>query len=359
MSNQCEPIRQEYGGLKTLKQEFDLAYTEAASTGDLAKTKQLKAELEQKIEALQNKVWPFEALRQKELKEQYESQKNILERLGILKKLSSGADGLLGIDNKEYGLPSYAEISRSLRQSREWLKTKTEQGFNQLLIVPFGLSLDDLIEKCRQVILRHHQAGQLLAAKENPADPDEPLELDESQPFSFWDDYQNADINGKLVYFPEEFSQNHRGKTKKEVLKKQGGWTVLLLENLPNIPRQGQGQEIKGRKQLEAGQMPNQYLEILKTDVSYKNETGMTPEEQIIYTIKHLEQTNQVIDDYQGHGRIAYNLGGYFPAGDGVPCANWLRGDRQTNFYSRNPKHRDDRFGVRGAVRVEILKFKP
>ena len=359
MSNQCEPIRQEYGGLKTLKQEFDLAYTEAASTGDLAKTKQLKAELEQKIEALQNKVWPFEALRQKELKEQYESQKNILERLGILKKLSSGADGLLGIDNKEYGLPSYAEISRSLRQSREWLKTKTEQGFNQLLIVPFGLSLDDLIEKCRQVILRHHQAGQLLAAKENPADPDEPLELDESQPFSFWDDYQNADINGKLVYFPEEFSQNHRGKTKKEVLKKQGGWTVLLLENLPNLPRRGQGKEIKGRKQLEADQTPNQYLETLKTGASYENETGMTPEEQIIYAIKHLEQTNQVIDDYQGKGSASFQMGAYFPADGAVPIVYWYRDLRRASLYRNFPGDSSSDFGVRGAVRVEILKFKP
>ena len=359
MPNQCEQIKQEYGDLKILKQEFDLEYKKPAVTRDLAKTKELKAELEQKIDALQNKVWPFEALPRKELKEQYESQKNILERLGILKKLSNGAEGIQGIDNKEYGLPSYAEISQSLRQGKEWLKTKTEQGFNRLLIVPLGLSLDDLIEKYRQVILRHHQAGKLLATKANPTDPDEPLALDESQPVRVWEKYKNADSDGKLVYFPKEFSEKHQGKTKKEVLKKQGGWTVLLLENLPNLPRRGQGKEIKGRKQLEADQTPNQYLETLKTGASYENETGMTPEEQIIYAIKHLEQTNQVIDDYQGKGSASFQMGAYFPADGAVPIVYCYRDLRRASLYRNFPDDSDSGFGVRGAVRVEILKFKP
>ena len=58
MPNQCEQIRQEYGDLKALKQRFDLEYKKekAEENSDLAKSKELKAELEQKIEALQNKV---------------------------------------------------------------------------------------------------------------------------------------------------------------------------------------------------------------------------------------------------------------------------------------------------------------
>jgi len=117
--------------------------------------------------------------------------------------------GIKGIDNKEYAFPEYSEIIKGMRENKEMLKTKIEQGFNQLLIVPFGMKLDDLIEKYRQVLLKHHREGKLLATKENPADPDEPLELDENQPVWVWQKYNNADINGKLVYFPQEFSQNH------------------------------------------------------------------------------------------------------------------------------------------------------
>jgi len=301
MPSQCEKIKQEYKNLKTLKSEFDLEYQRAVETGNLERAKELKAELEQKRDALREKLWPFEALTQKELKEQYESQKEILERVGILEKLSTGEMGIKGIDNKEYAFPSYSEIAKRMRENKEILKIKTEQGLNQLLIVPFGMKLGDLIEKYKQVILKHHKEGKLLATKEKPTDPDEQLKLDENQLVWTWAKYNNADINGELIYFPKEFSkENHKGKTKQEIIKERDGFSVMFIEDLANIPRQGKGKEIKGRKQLEAGLTPNKYLEILKTNPIYQNETGMTPEEQIIYAIKHLEQTNQVIDDFFG-----------------------------------------------------------
>ncbi len=355
MPGQCEKIRKEYENLKTLKGEFDLEMEKAAETKELEKAKELKAKLEQKRDALAEKLWPFEALTQKEMKEQYENQKEILERVGILEKLSTGEMGIKGIDNKEYAFPSYQEIAKRMRENKEILKTKTEQGFNQLLIVPFGMKLDDLIEKYKQVILKHHREGELLATKEKPTDPDEHLELDESQPVWTWKKYQNADINGELVYFPKEFSkENHQGKTKQELIKEQGGFNVMFIEDLANIPRQGKGKEIKGRGQLEAGQTPNKYLEILKTNPIYQNETGMTPEEQIIYAIKHLEQTNQVIDDYAGKGSASYQLEAFFPASGGVPGAGWRRGGRRAGLGGDGPGGSDSAGGVRAGVRVPL-----
>jgi len=117
----------------------------------------MKAELEEKRDALASKLWSFEGLPQKELKEQYESQREILENVGILEKLTNGEMGIRGIDNKEYSFPSYKEISKRIRENKEMLKTKVEQGFNQLLIVPFGMKLDDLIEKYKEVILKHYR----------------------------------------------------------------------------------------------------------------------------------------------------------------------------------------------------------
>jgi len=78
------------------------------------------------------------------------------------------------------------------------------------------------------------------------------------------------------------------------------------IETLPNIPRAGKGKELKGRKQLEAGLSPRKYLETLRTDPQYKNESGMTPEDQITYAMLYLEQTNQVVDDWQGKGSLSY-----------------------------------------------------
>lgn len=352
MFSEHEQLRREYQDLVERKQEFDSEYQKAVETGDLTKAKELQAELERKRNVLQEKLWPFEKLPQKELKEQYESQKEILARAGVLEKLSSGDLGIKAIDNQEYVFPEYQEITKRIKENREMLKPKIEQGFSQLLIVPFGLKLDDLIEKYKQVILKHHQEGKLFATKENPQDPDELLELDQTQPVWVRDKYQNADTNGELVYFPQEFSQNHQGKTKQEILKEQGGYNVLLLEDLPNIPRRGQGKETKGRKQLEAGLTPNKYLETLQTDPNHQNETGMTPEEQITYAIKHLEQTNQVIDDYRGKASASYQLGAFFTASRDVSFAFWRRDRRQAFLGGDGPERSYSDDGVRGAVRV-------
>ena len=48
------------------------------------------------------------------LPEQYESQKNILEKVGILETLSSGELGIKGIDKKEYPFPKYEEILKRI-----------------------------------------------------------------------------------------------------------------------------------------------------------------------------------------------------------------------------------------------------
>ncbi|MBI2633286.1 MAG: hypothetical protein HYW78_02745 [Parcubacteria group bacterium] len=363
MSFHCTQIKIEYETLQKFADEFVAEYLAVRDSGDFTKAKQMKKELKRKRDALRDALWPFEALSHQELKKQYENQRNLLQRLNILQKVSNGSEGIQGIDGKEYEVPSYEEINRSMRKSREWLKTKTDQGFIQLLIVPFGLLLDDLIEKYKQVILQHHRNGTLLATKENQTDPDELLELNESQPVWVWGEYANADVNDNIVYFPKAFASKHHGKTKKEVLQENGGWTVLFVENLPNIPRQGKGIEIKGRKQLETGKTPNKYLKTLQTNAHYKNETGMTPEEQILYAITHLEQTNQAIDGYQGNqgnGSASYQIGSYFPlsfsVGGVVPYAFWDRDHQQTGFGEGDPGGHHPVVGVRSAVRIYSVK---
>ena len=328
---------------------------QAEKQGDLGQAIKLFQQYKEEYQALREEKQgkEFESLSSKELTEQYESQKEILEKVGILKKLSCGEMGIKGIDKKEYAFPKMEEISKMMRENQEVLKTKTEQGFTNLLIVPFGMKLDDLIERYKQVILKHHKAGKLFATKKEPKEPDKPLELDEKEPVWAWGKYKNADTEGELVYYPKEFFQeNHQGKTKKEILEKQGAWNILFIEDLPNIPREGKGETIGERKQLEANKTPKEYLNALQDESIYQNETGMTPEDQLVYALIHLEQTNQVIDDYSGHGSASYQLGAYFPASGDVPDADWNRDNRQVYLYRFSPGVSSSGSGLRSAVRV-------
>lgn len=291
----------------------------------------------------------------KSIKEQYEEQKQILEKTGVIEKLSTGEMGIIGIDEKEYAVPSYEEIAKNIAENQEIIEKKSEQGFVRLQLTPFGMSLDKLIKKYGQVILDRHKKGKLFTAKKDPSDPDEQLELDEDQPIRNWDGYDNADKEGKIVYYPKEFSKdNHQGKTKEQLLKGElsSGWNIIFTEDMPNIPRAGKGEEIKGRKQLEANKTPDEYLEKIKTDAAHQNEQGMTPEDQLTYAITHIEKTNQVIDDYQGNGSASYQFGAYFPASGDVPYAYWYRVYRQAYLFGSDPDRRDSDVGARSAVRV-------
>ncbi|MDP1722662.1 MAG: hypothetical protein Q8L37_05625, partial [Candidatus Gottesmanbacteria bacterium] len=334
--------------IKSLKTEFDRAFEDAIRTGELERVRTLRSDLESRLRELrEGLISPVE--KELDLKRQYESERRVLEGAGILEQLPSGEQGIRGIDGKAYPVPSYQEVRDLIREKRDILKKKAEQGFTKLLIVPFGMKLDDLIEKYKAVILKHYadmpdpqdpskripdpRKTKLFAAKEKDTDPDEPLDLDTTAPVWVWDAYRGADESGKLVYDPKEFSQNHGGKTKAEILAaaplgeardKQGksspAWRILVIEADPNIPRSGQGKTVGGRARLEANKTPNEYLEAigngsakLTTGNQYQGESGLTPEEWLMQAIATLEEKNQVIDDYQGKGSVAYNTGAYFP----------------------------------------------
>ena len=71
-----------------------------------------------------------------------------------------------------------------------------------------------------------------------------------------------------------------------------------------------------------------------------------------MYTLTHLEETNQVINDYQGKGSLSYQVGGYFPASGDVPNSYWFRVSRQAILRRGDPAARGSDCGVRAGVRV-------
>ncbi len=350
---------------------------------------------EKVLELMKEKPSKQQEVVESPLLEQYEKQVAMLQRLSIIKELTSGKLGIEGIDSqdsqkkKEYPIPELHEIITMIESKRELIEKKEKQGFTRLLLVPFGMKLEDLMEAYKKSILEHHKQGKLFTAKKDINDPNEqlvPLTLDENEPLYVWDGYTDADVSGKLIYWPKSFSESHGGSTKKEILKIREmtksvapinqqdfmvGWDVIFVEENPNIPRKNDAKTVGGRTQLDTGgwaiqrymqggetiPSPEEYLKGLDKESQdptspYRGESGMTPEDQLIYAITYLEEHNQIIDDYKGNGSLSYQIGGYFPASGFVPCACWSRDPSRASMGRSYPRSRYGYCGVRPSVRI-------
>lgn len=306
-------------------------------------------------------------------REQYEKQVEILLQLGIIEKLETKGMGIKGINGRDYPLPSFEDVESRLEAREDIVKIKQEQGFNKLLLVPFGMSLDKLVDKYKQCILKHYAQGDLHVAKKDAKDEGEEAVLanvNSEKPLWVWDKYQEADVKGKMVYQPKEFSEtSHGGKTKAQILASLGGlggWRIILVEDMPNIPTEN-GQTKAGRTQIDVkGSTISQYVEkgknepnmreFLKAlqDPMYKGEEGLTPEDSLMYAISCLEgEKGQLIDAYEDNGNISGQLGAYFPESNVVPVNYFTRdfGGRGS-LNGTVPGDRDGKIGVRTLVRI-------
>ncbi len=222
----CPELLASLENIKTLQNQFDSSLSDSIKSGDFTIPTKLKQELETKIKELNNQIYPLENLEQENLEQQYLSQISILGSSGILETLSSGEQGIR-IGNKEYPFPTFDSILEGIRNNSEQLDKKASQGFQKLLVVPFGLPIATLVEKYKQVLLKHHNNQSLLDSEGKP------LALDTDNPVWTWDGYQNE----PLVYFPQRFDENnHQGKTKDQLEP----WQVILVEDMIDLPKEGE-----------------------------------------------------------------------------------------------------------------------
>ena len=237
---------------------------------------------------------------------------------------------------------------------------------------------------------------RLFATKKNPEDGEEqlvPLELNIDMPLDVSDDYRFAasssgfyGSDNDIVYFPETFvSYNQEGLKKTELLRGKiptayqknpdnrtfiplnHGWQIILIEDLLNIPGKGMEKNIGGRTQINTygdqikefmepnQEIPsiNEYLKAIQNPIKpeYQDEIPMTPEADLIYSIIHLEQTNQVINDCQGNGSANYNIAACRLSNGGVPISYWIRALRNAALVMHDPTDSARNAGVRTAVR--------
>ncbi len=294
----------------------------------------------------------YERLTDVEISLQYENQVKILEETGVLHRLESGELGIVGIDGKEHSMPDIETVLAQVRERSETLGPKMEQGFRKLLIVPFGMKLEELASIYGKALVSHYREKRLLVTKEDSTDPNINISLNTLYPISLSSIYEGADTSGRLVYYPREPSDWFSGQTKNDILASgESGWKILLVEDLPNLPANGFGEIVGGRPQLEAGESPGHYLRVLKTNPKYVGETGMTPEDWLIYALTYLEETNQVIDNWINNGKEAFLLGAFFEPGY-VPIGCWDRNNYCARLSDFIYAHRDYDHSARVAVRV-------
>jgi len=264
-----------------------------------------------------------------DLRRQYKDQVALFERVGILK------DGCItGIDGKEYPVPTLEGIAARIEKKRDVLDGKHDQGLDQLLLVPIGMSLDVLMDTFKKFLLIYKQVH-----------PD--FGLDADRPLYTWETgYQGADRgeHPKLVYDIVSFGEEHGGKSKMKLLEDQGqnpdstpGWRVMLVQKASQI-------SVMNRT-------PEEHLSTLQAaknnpDSPDYGESGMTPEGWMIDFMANLEETGRPLDV------AACLVGSYFVDSHYIPMARWNKDSQLVLLDAIDPQSKDQDVGGYFATEV-------
>ena len=287
-----------------------------------------------------------------------------LERTGILSPLvAANKYGVVGVDGKEYPLPSQEQIEELIAENIDLVYTKMPQGFDRLEITPVAMPISQLVDRLLAAINRHAAEGEIYQTRRSPCAPLIPVRVNKDKQVWIWETLRQAFETDELVYFPEEYSSNHRGKTKLEVIHDGrvcaiSGWSIGLVESFPIMPEQRQGLTLGGRKQLEIGCSPREYLQILQTE-SYHGETGNTLEDFLTRFLICLESSGEVRNDISDFNAL-WCLGQYFraPYAELVPTGRWIRdvGRMRLDMHRTGNKRCTKRWGASTIVRLQRPK---
>ncbi|MHB8105889.1 MAG: hypothetical protein ACYDH4_00460 [Candidatus Cryosericum sp.] len=266
---------------------------------------------------------------------------------------------MIGIDGTEYPVPTHEQLKEVFARNKELVNRKMQQGFTRLQFTPIGMSALQLIDLMRSAIVRHAAEGRIYQTRRSRSDPLVPVCVNAEKQVWIWDTLEQALDTDELVYFPQEYSNDHRGQTKLEVINNRRicavpGWSVRLVENLRIMPEQGQGRTLGGRRQLETGYSPREYLQTLQTE-PYEGETGKTLEDFMTDFLTCLETTNEVSSDVNDHNAL-WCLGQYLRISyaEVVPTGRWVRdvGRVRLDMHRTGNKVCTRNWGVSSTVRL-------
>jgi hypothetical protein len=294
------------------------------------------------------------------VREEYTRCVHALTCTGILTHLAgSGSMGVTGAEGYEYPLPTRDQVTELFDQNREFVERKILQGFDRLELTPMAMPALRLADLLAAAIIRHGAEGKIFQTRRSPIDPFVPVRVNKEKHVWVWETLRQALDTDGLVYFPQEYSGNHQGLTKPEIVNDGRicavpGWSIGLVESLPVMPEQGRGLTIGGRKQLEIGLSPREYLATLKAE-AYEGETGRTLEDFLTTFLIRLETTNEVSNDINDNN-AHWCLGQYMkiPYAEVVPTGRWHRdiGRVRLDMHRTGNKLCTKRVGAATTVRL-------
>lgn len=285
-----------------------------------------------------------------------------LKRTGILNRLPGSNDlGVVGIDGEEYPVPTMQQVVDLFAQNAELVERKALQGFDRLELTPLAISTTHLIDLMRRAIIEHGKDGNIFQTRRCASDPFIPVRVNSEKHVWVWERLGQKLDTDEPVYFPREYSIDHRGLSKLEVINDRHicavpGWSVGLVESSPVMPHQGEGRTLGGRRQLEIGRSPREYLQTLQAD-EYQGETGKTLEDFITKFLVHLETTNEVSNDRKDENCL-WCLGQYIKIeyAECVPTGRWERdiGRVRLDMHRTGNKQCAKSWGCSTVVRLGI-----
>lgn len=268
-----------------------------------------------------------EQLRKIDFLKSYEAQLALLKSSGLIGLMRDFED----VNGNRVVMPSKEEIALAIEANLPKFETKINQGFTEMLIVPFGMPLARIASKYSD------RLTQIPAVLKDSA----------GSPMSVGPVGVNMTALGSTeVDLTFEYFPRRTGKRSESVARP---WRVVLVEDLVDIPTDATKHSLFGRTQLPAGRGLDWYDARVGID-EYESESIINPEEWLILALTRLEADHQVTDNWRGTGKMCRLAGAQYPDGR-TPVAYWSTRERATKFEIF-PNGDDERIGIRTVVDI-------
>jgi hypothetical protein len=265
---------------------LDRSLVEATRNGILGQVRVRATYCEQRLQALQD-VLETACAEILDLNKQYREQHSLLFNSGILERWGDTSErGIVG-DDTFYPIPSYEEVRRRCAEQFDVLLQKHSQGFTQMLLVPFGMDLLQLISKIRVYEENFLQSNA------------DALGLDPSK---------NINCSIESIHLQRHVCLDrigHRGEfTEKEKLLEQSpsdGWQIVFVQPTDEAPKQPQEVEtLQGRPRNALSIVSHKdiksWLRAVPDDSPSAHESGMTMEEWMMFQFWSFTVRRKLID---------------------------------------------------------------
>ena len=107
---------------------------------------------------------------------------------------------MIGIDGKEYPIPTQEQVVELFAHNRELVGRKVPQGFDRLELAPMAMPTPLLIDRMKAVILKHAAEGKIYQTRHSPSDPLIPVRVNTEKHVWIWDTLTHALDTDCLLY---------------------------------------------------------------------------------------------------------------------------------------------------------------